>query len=361
MKKLLLIFLTFSLFGCTPKEETLETFSNITVTAGFDTYFSLQVATTSQEEFSAYFSEAVDDFTNFNNLFDIYNTSSEINNLKSINDQAGIQPLEVDQSLIDMLLMAKNFHDLSNGGFDITIGAVLQVWHRYREQNDGSIPSIEEIQAAQACTGWEYVEIDDDANTVFITNPCVSLDVGGIAKGFATEEIAQELIAKDVAMAVVDAGGNNRIINSKLDGTDWRVGIQNPDAGGSLLVVSQSGSTSFVTSGDYQRFFIGADGIRYHHIIDPKSGYPANYFRSVTIITENSAIADAFSTLLFTQSYEDGIALVQEYNETHLDDPISVIWVVDIQNKIDNVLSLDTQNYQCIYTEDLEGKIEVVQ
>lgn len=363
MKKLSLILgLSLLLVGCQTNKPNTSSFSNITVSAGFDTYFSLRVETTSQEQFTEYFEQSVDSFTNFNELFDIYHTYPDINNLKTINDSAGISEVEVDPALIDLLLMSKEFYDLSNGEFDITLGSVLQVWHKYRELNDGSLPTADELDASLACTGWEYVEINEDKNTVFITNPCVSLDVGGIAKGFATEQIAQDLISEDIVMGVVDAGGNNRTIHDKLDGSPWRVGIQNPGGSGSILIVSRTGSSSFVTSGDYQRFFVGEDDIKYHHIIDPKTAYPANYFRSVTVVTEDSAVADVFSTLLFTNSYEDGLKIIQSYNESFPEKPVSAIWVLDKDKKaeISSSTFIELDNYICLYTEDLTEHIDIV-
>ncbi len=363
MKKLIAILSILVLFsGCTKqKNSNLVTFSNISVSSGFDTYLSIRLATDSQETFTEYFDQGVAEFTNFNQLFDIYNTYPSVNNLKTINDQAGISPVVVDQAIIDLLLLSKEFYDLSDGEFDITLGAVLQVWHRYREKNDGSLPTAEELLSASQCTGWEYLEINDDENTVFINNSCVSLDVGGIAKGFAAEEIAHSYLQEDIAMGIVDAGGNNRTIHSKLDGTPWRVGVQNPDGNGSLVVVSKEGSASFVTSGDYQRFFIGSDGNRYHHIINPRTNFPADHFRSVTIITENSSIADAFSTILFTLSYEEGLALISNYNSKNPNNPLSAIWVMDKEKEVTTSFGLSIGDYFCAYTEDLSDSIEIVQ
>ncbi len=361
MKKLILYLCIFLLLtGCQNSEKnTLETFSKTTVSSGFDTFLIIQTTAESQEEFDTNFNKAVSSFENMHQLFDIYNLYPEKNNLKLINDQAGVAPVKVDQEILDLLLLSRYFYDLSDGEFDITLGAVLQVWHSYRELNDGSIPSLEELEDASLCTGWDYVEIDEEEKTVFITNPCVSLDVGGIAKGFAVEKMAEILIQEDITMGIINAGGNNRTINSKLDGSLWRAEIQNPSGTPGAIVVSVEGSSSIVTSGDYQRFFIGEDGQRYHHIIDPQTYFPATYFHSVTVITENSAIADAFSTLLFTVPYEKGLEIIERYNQSHLEDPISAVWIIDNTEDPFSENYIEFSNYFGIFTEDLIGQIEV--
>lgn len=366
MKKSTISLLILTLLtGCTTQKATV--FSNTSVTAGFDTYISIQASATSQEEFDGYFDESINDFIELNQLFDIYHTYENVNNLKTINDQAGKEPVVVDQLIIDLLNISKEFYDISSGEFDITMGAILKVWHNYREEAKlllesgslGKLPSQEELDSAAACTGWQYIEVNDDDNTVFITNPCVSLDVGGIAKGYAAEVIAQNLEAKNIKTGVVDAGGNNRTINEKLDGSPWRVGVQNPDGNGSLLVIEKKGTSSFVTSGDYQRYYVAEDGKFYHHIIDPRTNYPADHFRSVTIVTENSAVADALSTTLFTLPYEEGLQLIEDYNIAHPDTPVSAIWISDKDKKIDSVNTIEVGNFSCTYTEDLKTSIQV--
>lgn len=363
MKKVIaLLCVLLTLTGCKKTtDSSLETFSNTTVSAGFDTYLSIRVATDSKEKFTEYFNQSVEKFSFYNELFDIYHTYPNINNFKTINDSAGIQAVEVDQDIIDLLLLAREFYKLSDGQFDITIGAVLKVWHSYRELDDGSIPTPEELDKAAGCVGWDFVEIDDEKNTVFINNPCVSLDVGGIAKGFAAEKIAQSFVEQNIKMGVVDAGGNNRTINDKLDGTPWRVGVQNPSGNGSLLIVSQAGSSSFVTSGDYQRFFVGDDGVRYHHIINPKTNYPATYFRSVTIITADSAIADTLSTLIFTLPYTEGLAFIEKYNQANPDYKASVIWILSPEQARDFPKAKKIQDYYYLNTSDIDSRITIPQ
>ncbi|MFV0380380.1 MAG: FAD:protein FMN transferase [Anaerorhabdus sp.] len=358
MKKIVALILLILSTGCSKKSK-LNEYSNINVSAGFDTYLSLKISAEKLEDFENYFNESVNLYDSLNRQFDIYNSYPGINNLKTINEFAGIEPVKVDQEIIDLLLLSKEMSELSNGAFDVSAGALFKKWHDYREADDGSIPSDEELQNTLKCIGWEFVEINDTNNTVYINNPCASLDVGAIAKGYATEKIAHLLEEKEVVMAIIDAGGNNRTINNKEDGSPWNVGIQNPDDSGSIAIVSKRDSSSFVTSGDYQRYYMGDDQIRYHHIIDPKTAYPANYFRSVTVITTDSGIADAFSTILFSLPYKEGLAIIEKYNTLNPENLISAVWILDKENSQQSDFTLENENFQVIYTEDLKDSIKL--
>lgn len=367
MKKIVVFIMVLALLaGCQTKK--LETFSNTSVTAGFDTFISIQVLTESKEKFDEYFERSIKKFEELNQYFDIYHTYDGVNNLKTINDQAGVAPVQVDQSIIDMLHVAKEFYDYSDGELDITMGALLKVWHKYREEGLlymsegelGRVPSKEELEEAKACSGWQYIEIDDEKDTVFINNPCVSLDVGGIAKGFAAEVIAKDLESQGVTTGVVNAGGNTRTIGTKQGDKPWRVQIENPEGKDSTLIVERKGTASFVTSGDYQRYYIAEDGNTYHHIIDPRTNFPADHFHSVTIITPDSAVADALSTTLFTMTYEEGLALLSKYNQEHPDSPVSAVWLMDANHKVETDNKLIAGNYLCVYTDDLKDSIEVI-
>ena len=157
----------------------------------------------------------------------------------------------MDPEIIELLKTAKEFYDLSNGEFFyVTMGAVLKIWHTYREEgialnNEGQlgkVPPLAELESAKACTGWDKVEIDENAGTVYLNQSCASVDVGGIAKGFAAGKVQQKLIEAGLVHGTVDAGGNICTINDKPGGQQWRVGIRNPSGNGSLAVVALPGS-----------------------------------------------------------------------------------------------------------------------
>lgn len=347
-----------------------SSYANSCIDCGFDTVFSLRVYDVSEDAFKSSYQEAADLFTYYNNLFDIYNNYDGLNNLKTINDNAGIAPVKVDPVVIELLNKAKEFYDLSGGEFDITQGALLNVWHNYREegmtanQNGGygKVPSESELKEAAAHHGWDAIQIDEENSTVFITDPTISLDVGGIAKGFATEKIAARLAEDGTATAAVNAGGNVRTIGTKTDGTPWRIGIQNPSGSGSLFVIDANTDGSFVTSGDYERAYTADDGVTYSHIIDPKTLFPAVYYHSVSIITKDSGTADCLSTTLFTMNYDEGVQLISDYKKAHPDEPLEVVWIMDKDKAPDDAeYTQNLGDYTVVYTSGLEGAINWIE
>ena len=216
-------------------------------------------------------------------------------------------------------------YDTTGGKRNVMLGAVLSLWHDCREAasedpEHARIPSADALESAAKHTDISSLEIDKDANTVRITDPLASLDVGALAKGYATERAAQALEAAGVDGYVLNIGGNLRIIGHKPDGSGWTTGIKDPQDPEQYAAKTELADTSCVTSGNYERYFT-VDGVRYHHIIDPSTGMPADYFASVTVITPDSGLADALSTALFCMSYEEGLSLAQKLGN------VQVLWI----------------------------------
>jgi len=329
----LLIIMLFSVSGCN-KQDYLKTILL------FDTSISLKMydITKSQyEEYTEVFSQQME---YYHKLFDKYNSYTGLNNIKTINDNAGIESVEVERPIIELLLLAKEYYHLTNGAFDITMGNLLNTWHEYRENGllmnneecfDVPLPSINELENSKHFSGWEFVEINEEKNTVFITNTNVSIDVGAIAKGYACEKVSQSLIEHGLVYGYINGGGNIRTIGEKKDGSNWRIGIANPNdpLGASIHAIDILNNNSVVTSGDYQRYFI-SNGKKYNHIINPLSLYPADNHRSVTIVSNDSAIADILSTSLFVMTYEEGLEFLERYNKIYPNTINMVVWVYDI-------------------------------
>ena len=364
------------LAGCTTKEsknstssttstnsESLTKYENVSSDVGFDTIYSYMEYTTNTESAAAHFKDSTTLLRYYNQLFDIYNDYDGINNLKTVNDNAGIKPVKVDKPIIDMLHMAKQFYDYSNGEFDITMGALLKVWHKYREEGIklnaekqlGNLPSEEELTQAAGCKGWDNVVINDEESTVYITQPCQSFDVGGIAKGYATELVAEE-VSQHMQAGYFNVGRNIRTVNDKPDGSTWNVAIADPEGAlpNGLALISSKGSFSFVTSGDYERFYIATDGNSYHHIIDPSTNYPATHYHSVTIFTEDSGVADCLSTTLFTLSIEDGKRVLEAYKKA-TGKEANAVWVMDPAKKQGD--GKETNGYYVVASEGLKDII----
>ncbi len=257
----------------------------------------------------------------YHRLFDIYHEYSGVTNLCTLNKNAGGEALRVDERLIDFLLYAKELYTLTNGEMNIMMGAVLVPWHDAREDKS-YIPTEEVLAEAAKHISIDSLEIDKAAGTVRITDKDARIDVGALGKGYATEMAARLLESKGIKHYVLNIGGNIRIIGTKVDGSGWATGIKDPADTSTFIKKITIADTSCVTSGDYERFFT-VGGKRYHHIIDKDTLMPAAYFSSVTVLTKNSALADALSTALFCMSYEDGLAVLEG-----LDEKVEVLWVL---------------------------------
>lgn len=257
----------------------------------------------------------------YHRLFDIYHEYEGMNNIATVNRLAGESAVKVDAELLDFLEYAREMHRLTDGNVNIAMGSVLSLWHRYRE-GGVAIPPEAELREAATHTDINAMVIDREASTVYLSDPRMSLDVGALAKGYAAEKIAQSLMSHGITSYVIDLGGNLRIIGTKPDGSGWRTGVKNPDLKSDepYVYYFNASDTSVVTSGDYQRYYT-VNGVKYHHIINKDSLMPADYFASVTVVTESSALADALSTALFNMDYESGVELLSSLDE------VSVIWV----------------------------------
>ena len=325
----LLVFMT----GCPQTAVTTETPGKVYYTF-FDTVsYIYNYAGDSQEAFDEKSNAAAQILEEYHKLFDIYYEHSGVNNLCTVNKNAGGEPIEVDQKLIDFLLYAKELYALTGGEMNIMMGAVLRPWHDCREaaSNDpanASIPSTEVLEEAIKHTSIDLLEIDDENNTIRITDPAASIDVGALGKGYATEMAARYLESIGTTSYVLNIGGNIRVIGSKPDGTGWLTGIKDPQnsdfAYAEYITIAD---TSCVTSGIYERFY-NVGGVRYHHIIDKDTLMPSEFFPSISIITKDSGLADALSTALFCMSYEDGRALVDKL------DGVEVLWITHSGEKL---------------------------
>jgi thiamine biosynthesis lipoprotein len=230
----------------------------------------------------------------------------------AVNAAAGRSPVSAPADVRHVTAKALGYAAVSRGAFDPTIGPIVKLWNIGL---DGErIPSRAEITAALPLVDFRQVRIDDAAGTIFLPRAGMLLDLGAIAKGYAADEVGRILLEKRVKAAVIDLGGNVKVVGRKPDGAKWRIGIQNPfdERGAHIGVATLGGGATVVTSGVYERFFIGVDGTRYHHILDTRSGYPVrNGLVSVTVISSSSVDADGLSTTLFALGLKDGMALAE--------------------------------------------------
>ena len=307
----LLLILSVLLCGCAGAGEEQKQYTATFLTV-FDTVTTIVGRDVSEESFTEKTQAVHDVLLHYHQLFDIYNEYEGLNNLKTINDHPG-EPVEVEQAVIDLLLDCKAYYALTAGRVNAAMGSVLYLWHEAREDglNDFAgayLPDADALTEAAQHTGWDNVVIDDEANTVTLTDPALRLDVGAIAKGWSVQRAA-ETAPEGLLISV---GGNVCATGPKdASGTPWVVGVQDPDGGENYLHTLYLTRGSMVTSGDYQRAYM-VDGELYHHIIDPDTLYPGKLWRAVTVVCPDSGLADALSTALFLLPQEEGQKLLTQ-------------------------------------------------
>ncbi len=220
--------------------------------------------------------------------------------------------VEIDRETTNVLEKSLEYAELTEGDFDPTIGALVELWGI--GSDDAAVPDNSEIEEALANTGHNYLKLDDDSAEV--SKEGVKIDLGGIAKGYAAEEVKKVVQKHDIEHAFVNLGGNVLVIGDKVDGSPWKIGIQDPREGkGDVMAVVDAVDLTIVTSGNYERFF-EEDGKLYHHILDPQTGFPAdNELISVSIISENSFDADALSTAVYVMGLNKGMEFIENLDD----------------------------------------------
>ncbi len=250
----------------------------------------------------------------YHELYDIYNEYEGKNNLALINRLAGQGAIKADPRIIDMLSFAKEMYTRTSGNVNVAMGAVLEIWHEYRAEGK-EVPNREQLLSAAEHTDIEKLIINKENLTVELLDPEMSLDVGAVGKGYAVEMIAAELEALGYTSIVLDVGGNLRAIGEKPSGNGWATGVQNPDPADvkkPYVYTAELKNGAIVTSGSYQRFYT-VEGVDYHHIINGKTLMPENYYTSVSVISDSSALSDALSTAIFNMRYEEASEFVNGF------------------------------------------------
>lgn len=294
------------------------------------TVFDTQAIVLGHEKSESVFNEKADNILNtlkeYHKLYDIYYEYEGINNLRTVNKNAGIAPVKVDSRIIDLLLFSKEMYEITNGMTNVAMGSILSIWHRYREEgiknpDKAALPTEDELKAASLHADIEKIVINKKESTVFLEDPEMSLDVGAVAKGYAVEMVAQQFESDGCTGYALSVGGNVRCMGEKPGGEKWEIGIQNPDLSSAKAYVTTVYMTadSLVTSGSYQRYYTVAKK-QYHHIIDPKTLMPQDDYAAVSVICAHSGIADGLSTALFNMTKSEGLAIAKKLNA-------EVIWV----------------------------------
>lgn len=269
------------------------------------TLVTIQVFDEGQEEAANLAMERVADL---DGRFSMTNESSEI---YKVNENAGQEPVEVSEEVFYVLEESLAYAEISEGGFDPTVGALTALWGFGHE--DASVPSEEEINQVLPLVDYQKVDLNAENQTVYLQEEGMKLDLGGVAKGFITDEAARVLQDQGVTTALADLGGDIYVIGPSTRGIDepWRIGIQDPFKGrGEIIGIAPVQDEAIVTSGIYERTVEEGDR-QYHHLIDPETGYPfENEIAGLSLVANSAMVGDALATSVFSMGVEEGLEFV---------------------------------------------------
>lgn len=291
-------------------------------------------------------SEVMEKIKNLEQTMTINSPGSEIDKL---NDMAGKGSVKLSDESIFVLKTAQKYSIQSEGTFDVTVGPLVKAWGIFTDHP--RVPEKEEIKTLQGLIGYKDLIINEKDNSAFLMRVGQVVDLGGIAKGYAGDAAMKIFKTSGVTSAYINLGGNVVVLGSKPDGTPWNIGIQNPRAeNGKYIGILKVANKALVSSGDYERYF-EKDNVRYHHILDPRTGYPSDSgLISTTIVTDSSINADALSTATFILGLDKGLKLIDSLKD------VEAVFItkdkkVYITPGLKNVFTFDDESKEFEYVE----------
>ncbi len=332
---LVLYSLLFVLTGCEDEEYVDHRFL-------MDTEVEIRVEDSmSHSKAEEIVEEAFDKMEELERQFD---RGTEGSDVWKINQKAGEEAVQVKPETFYLIEKGLEFGEKTGGAFDITIAPLVDLWGFYdgdressgeQEESGDALPSPGEIEEVLQLVDYSRVELDEENKKVYLPKPEMKIDLGGIAKGYIVDEAANLLEDYGIEHAMVRGGGDIRLVGDKK-GEPWVVGIRDPEAGGhlALLYLSDAGID---TSGDYERY-IEVEGERYHHILDPETGYPAEELVSVTAVAPDTLRADVISTVIFVTGPEKGEELLEDFPEVEgfwYDDGGNIEYTPGLEDKLE--------------------------
>lgn len=304
---IILLFLVSTLAMCGCSESKPETCSRDIF--AMDTYINCQVAVDSKELAEAGLKQVEETFLEIDRLTNRFSENSDV---YKVNKNAGIAPVKVSTDVYAIVETAIQWSDKTGGAFNILIGSVMNLWGFGTDYP--AVPEERELEEALTKLDYKTIQLDSENSTIFLPQKGMVIDLGGVAKGYATDKAVEALKDLGIKNALINAGGNVYALGCKVDGSPWRIGVQDPREPQGVAALLEANDIALVSSGDYQRYF-EVDGIRYHHIIDPATGYPARDSAGTTVLSKSAAVADILSTALFVKGPEAGIALAENFSE----------------------------------------------
>lgn len=299
----------------------------------FDTISYIDVYLKDTEKSSGYEEAIHEELLKYHRLFDAYNSYEGVNNVNTINSQAGKAPVEVDEELFELIKFSLDNMEKTEYRTNIVLGSVTGIWKDFmnttarlqeearekgEEEPEITLPSREELERAAEHTDWNRVILDEEKKTVFLEDEDMILDVGAVAKGYTAEKLADYIKSLGIESASINMGGNIKFAGERKAGDGrsyWLGSIQNPETmqAYNMGLRLEDGGT-IVTSGNYERYVM-VDGVRYCHLIDPDTLEPAGKMASVSIVAGDSELADYLSTALFSVDVETGKEILSHYED----------------------------------------------
>ena len=240
------------------------------------------------------------------NLMSHYKPESQ---LSQINQYANERPVQVDKELFDLIKLSTHYSQITEGAFDITYASVGDLYNYPRHIH----PTEEQIRQALPAVNWRNMLLDEEHHTVRFEHPGMRIDLGGIGKGYAVDRGIDILKARGIDRALVTAGGDSRIIGDRM-GRPWLVAVRHPDNPNKVVTRIPLSDSAVSTSGDYERYF-DEGGVRYHHIIDPRTGHSASKVRSATILAPTATQTDGMSKTAFVLGPEKALEIINRMPE----------------------------------------------
>lgn len=272
-----------------------------------DTYVTITVVSTSKDRAEKASKDAFSTLERFGDLINFFSAGSE---LSRINRNSGVAPVKVSPLTLDVVKQSLYVARQSGGAFDPTIGPEIRMWDFHKKIK----PTDAAIKKKLPLVGYRNVIVDSKDSTVFLKKKGMMLDLGGIAKGYGADLAVEALKRDGIRAGIVAVAGDIKTFGLKPDGSPWNIGIENPrkkNASDEIMATVRLSDKAISTSGDYQRYFI-LRGRRYHHLLNPKTGYPAMYCRSVSVIADKGVFTDSFATAVFIMGPEKGMKLLKK-------------------------------------------------
>jgi len=300
-----LFTLLFLLTGCV-KRDRIYRESRVVM----DTITTITVVSPSEEEALRAIDAGFKEIKRLEQLLNYFSPGSEISR---INRSSGIRPVKVSRETIEIIKKAIEVSGATGGAFNPAIGPVVKLWGFSRQDRTGTIPTEEAIRDALKLVDYRKIRINEEDSEVYLEVKGMELDLGGIAKGYAADKAIEVIKGMGIKAALVAVAGDIRGYGLRPNGKPWHIGIQDPRAqdNSSVFATLYLRDKAISTSGDYQRFFI-KNGRRYHHIIDPKTGYPSeSSIISASVIADKGFMTDGLSTAMFIFPPEEAIAILE--------------------------------------------------